>query len=345
MPLLAVRGADSSLAWRAGRWEISRAGSVVRSLRAREVEEIQLLGAVALTASARAAAMARGVPVVFLTADGRFRGRLSGPRDLRGGIVLAQATYLEDPERRLEVARSIVAGKIASQRAMLRVLGRRSLANASAVRGRLDAITAQVPTAGRETLLGLEGESSKLWFSAFGALLRNPELPWNGRSRRPPRDGVNACLSFLYTLLASRVEDAARRVGLLPDLGALHEPGSGRAALVFDLVEEFRAPLVDRLVLRLINLRQLSPEDFEDPAWSRPTFAAGQPVRASGAVYLGELGRRLVLTSWGALLRSDVTDATDGSRVAVDWLLERQARRMARVFQGRDDAYRPWLPA
>ncbi len=194
-------------------------------------------------------------------------------------------------------------------------------------------------------LLGLEGESSKLWFSAFGALLRNPELPWNGRSRRPPRDGVNACLSFLYTLLASRVEDAARRVGLLPDLGALHEPGSGRAALVFDLVEEFRAPLVDRLVLRLINLRQLSPEDFEDPAWSRPTFAAGQPVRASGAVYLGELGRRLVLTSWGALLRSDVTDATDGSRVAVDWLLERQARRMARVFQGRDDAYRPWLPA
>jgi CRISPR-associated protein Cas1 len=127
------------------------------------------------------------------------------------------------------------------------------------------------------TLRGYEGEGARIYFGAFPALIVNSAFPWKGRSRRPPRDPINACLSLGYTLLSQEVESAILGVGLLTGVGALHELGPGRATLVFDLVEEFRAPVVDRLVLRLINREQLAPEDFVDPAWLEPSFPAPRP--------------------------------------------------------------------
>lgn len=257
---------------------------------------------------------------------------------------MAQAAWLADPERRLALARSVVRGKIQSQRAMLRILGRRGpRATLTAARARMDAVLSLVDGAERASLLGLEGEAAAAWLTAFGGLVRNPDFVWQGRNRRPPRDPLNACLSFLYTLMASRVEDAVRSTGLLPGAAGLHEAGPARAALAFDLVEEFRAPLVDRLVLRLINRKQLAPEDFEDPA-ARRVDLSRPATGPSGAVHLGNVGRQVVLAAWGALLRDKVLDAEDGSRVSVSWLFERQARRMARVFQGRYPEYRAWLP-
>lgn len=289
MGLLVVRGGHLTLSWRAGRWEVRRGGAPVRSVRHHEVDEVHLFGAVTLTPTARAAALSRGVPLVFRDAAGRYRGRLESPRSSAGSLPMAQAAWLADPERRLALARSVVRGKIQSQRAMLRILGRRGpRATLTAARARMDAVLSLVDGAERASLLGLEGEAAAAWFTAFGGLVRNPDFVWQGRNRRPPRDPLNACLSFLYTLMASRVEDAVRSTGLLPGAAGLHEAGPARAALAFDLVEEFRAPLVDRLVLRLINRKQLAPEDFEDPAarrvdLSRPTTGP------SGAVHLGNV--------------------------------------------------------
>ena len=343
--LLAVRGGGLTLSWRAGRWEVRRGGAPVRSVRNHEVDEIHLFGAVILTPTARAAALARAVPLVFRTADGRYRGRLEGRRSPSAMIALDQARFLAVPADRLELAREVVRGWLESQRATLRALGHRGPREAlRATRKRLDAVLARLDTADRAALLGLEGEAAAGWFGCFAALVRNPAFAWTGRTRRPPKDPLNACLSFLYTLLAGRVEDAVRSAGLLPGAGALHEPGPGRAALVFDLVEEFRAPLVDRLVLRLVNRRQLAPEDFEDPGARMPSLAADAAPGRSGAVYLGPVGRQVVLAAWGALLRGRVVDAEDRSRVQVSWLLERQVRRMARVFQGRDPEYRSYRP-
>ena len=215
-----------------------------------------------------------------------------------------------------------------------------------------------------EELRGHEGEGARRYFETWNELLLHPEVTWSGRTRRPPRDPVNACLSFGYTLLAERVETAVRGVGLLTGIGALHGAGRGQMGLVFDLVEEFRAPLVDRMTLRLFNRRQLSPTDFEDPAWTRPDFPAGTacaaeadpanedparptspkppPFRPSGAVYLGASARKVFLAEWAALLRGKMRDHEDGKSYRVGWLFERQARRLARVVQGRDERYVPF---
>jgi len=363
---LVLRGGDLRLSFRQGHWVVARLGRPIRAVRAREAETIQLFGPVELGSSARAAALARGVPVVCFTADGRFRGRLEGPRAPTGALQVDQATHLASPGARLELARSVVAGKLAAQRALLLLIqkrrrGPRIAASACALRGMLGRLDRAEAT---DALRGHEGEGARRYFEAWPELLLHPEVTWSGRTRRPPRDPVNACLSFGYTLLAERVESAVRGVGLLPGIGALHGAGRGQAGLVFDLVEEFRAPLVDRMTLRLFNRRQLAPTDFEDPAWSRPDFPAGTacaadadpanedpaepaptkapPFRPSGAVYLGAAARKVFLAEWGGLLRSQARDAEDGKAYRVGWLFERQARRFARVVQGRDERYVPF---
>ena len=349
MALLALHGPGIELHWRKGRWTVTRAGEEIRRLRPKDVDEIQCEGAVLVEPGARAAALARGVPVVFLTADGRYRGRLEGPRGPAGANQVAQARWLSDPDRRLGLAQTLVQGKLGTARALLISRQRRvrseSVAAAAAA---LRVLSERVKEAkSLDAVRGFEGEGARRYFAAFGELIQGGPFAWTGRSRRPPRDPVNACLSYRYTALAARVEDAVRTVGVLPGIGALHEVGPGKQPLVYDLVEEFRAPLVDRLVLRLVNRRQLAPEDFEDPAWRRPTLpAAGrsEPVglRGSGAVYLGPSARRLVTREFARGLRGDLLDADDGASVQARWLLERQARRVAALFRGEADAYRPF---
>src|SRR5690606_5155449 len=131
-----------------------------------------------------------------------------------------------------------------------------------------------------------EGEAANLYFSVFGHLIRtdDPALTWNGRSRRPPLDPVNALLSFLYTLLTHDCRSAAESVGLDPAVGFLHRDRPGRPSLALDLMEEMRRILVDRMALALLNRRQLLANDFQ--------------TRDGGAVVLSDHARKTVLTAW-----------------------------------------------
>ncbi|HQU47460.1 MAG TPA: CRISPR-associated endonuclease Cas1, partial [Pirellulales bacterium] len=145
-----------------------------------------------------------------------------------------------------------------------------------------------------DRLRGLEGQGAALYFSQFGKLLRVPQFDFTHRNRRPPRDPVNACLSFGYAVLGSLVESQAQRCGLDPTLGFLHQAAYGRPSLALDVLEEFR-PLVDGLVLRLLNRRQLGPNDFErrsdislEEALARPDVREGATERLeeeSGAAF------------------------------------------------------------
>ncbi len=350
MAVLVLNGFDLRLAWSRGRWLILRGGEELRRVRPGDVTEIVCEGPIELSAGARAAALARGTPVVFLTRDGRYRGRLHGPRAPSGSIPLAQVRWLSDGTRQLSLARALVQGKLQASRTLLTIQQRRRRSDRiAAVAAGLRSLAQRAESApSLDAARGYEGEGARRYFEVWDELVLHPTLAWTGRTRRPPRDPINACLSYLYTLLAARVEDAIRLVGLLPTLGALHEPGPGRLPLVYDLVEEFRAPIVDRLVLRLVNRNQVAPEDFEDPSWRRPTLPApvrGSPpaaLRPSGAVYLGRDARALVVRELAAALRGDLADGEDGSRPRAGWLLERQARRLSALFRGDSDEYRPF---
>ena len=214
-----------------------------------------------------------GISIAFLNPYGRFLTRVEGPQS--GNVLLRRAQHRQTAVEAtaLSVARAMVAAKVANQRGVIR----RSLRDhgpsmEDATRSQLDETARRLSDSARlalsapdmDILRGLEGDAANAYFSAFPSLIRNkdPEFTFSGRSRRPPRDAVNAILSFIYVLLAQDCRAAAETHGLDPQMGFLHRDRPGRMSLALDLMEEFRASVVDRLCLSLINRRQIPPSGF-----------------------------------------------------------------------------------
>ena len=206
-----------------------------------------------------------GISLVLLSRFGRFQARVEGPVS---GNVLLRRTQYRVSEAPNEIVRSILVGKIANQRSVLQRAmrdyrndlepsGREAL---SAVTNRLTQIVRRISNDhdSIDRLRGFEGEAARLYFSVFSYLIRapDPEMAFNGRNRRPPRDPMNALLSFLYTLLVHDCSSAAESVGLDPAVGFFHRDRPGRPSLALDLMEELRPVLADRLALSLVNRQQ-----------------------------------------------------------------------------------------
>jgi CRISPR-associated protein Cas1 len=230
------------------------------------------------------------------------------------------------------------------------------------VLGRLRLLTEQCQAEeDRERLRGREGRAAALYFGQFGKLVQGGELTFQGRSRRPPRDPVNACLSFGYSLLGTMVETELLRCGLDPMVGFFHEPHHGRPSLALDLLEEFR-PFVDTLVLRLVNRRQLGPVDFErrggadlaevlaeeEPEEEPAAEGAGPPEAEAGStaegVYLADTGRRVFLTEFFRRLREGVYYPPRQGTFELRDIIREQGYRLARVIQGTEEAYQAFVP-
>ncbi|MGJ4951454.1 type I-C CRISPR-associated endonuclease Cas1c [Bradyrhizobium sp. HKCCYLS20291] len=284
-------------------------------------------------------ALARaGITLVLLDRQGRFEARVEGP--VSGNVLLRRAQYRAS-EQPTDIVRSIVSAKIANQRVVLqralRDYGadmpdeqRQSLETAV---DRLDQILRRVAfmNEGIDVMRGAEGEAAQRYFAVFGSLIRSPdpEIRFEGRSRRPPLDPVNALLSFLYTLLTHDCRSAAESVGLDPAVGFLHRDRPGRPGLALDLMEEFRPVLADRLALSLINRRQLRSGDFE--------------TRDGGAVLLTEGGRKTVLTAWQERKKEERRHPFLDETAPLGLVPYLQAQLLARHLRGDLDAYPPWF--
>jgi len=275
--------------------------------------------------------------VVFLDAQGRFKARLEGPT---GGNVLlrrAQHLALSDETRRTTIARNILAGKLRNSRQLVLRSARESAdwsdrAELQDTARALDAVLGRLP--GREhvdLLRGDEGEAGRLYFSSFDRMVRSDRETFRfvRRTRRPPRDPLNAVLSFLYTLLRGDCTAALEGVGLDPQVGYLHSLRPGRPALALDLMEELRPVMADRLALSLINLRQLQASDFE-------TFPGG-------AVYLNETGRKTVLIAYQKRKEQEVDHRVIGKKAPLGLVPHLQARLLARHLRDDLDYYLPFL--
>jgi CRISPR-associated protein Cas1 len=284
-------------------------------------------------------ALARaGITLVLLDRQGRFQARVEGP--VSGNVLLRRAQYRasEQPD---EIVRSVVSAKIANQRTVLqRALrdhgeemdaGRRAAIEAAV--GRMEQILRRVAfmNEGADVMRGAEGEAANNYFAVFGDLIRSPDadIRFNGRSRRPPLDPVNALLSFLYTLLTHDCRSAAESVGLDPAVGFLHRDRPGRPSLALDLMEELRPVLADRLALSLINRRQLRSTDFE--------------TRDGGAVLLTEAGRKTVLTAWQERKKEERRHPFFDETAPLGLVPYLQAQLLARHLRGDLDGYPPWF--
>ena len=213
---------------------------------------------------------ADGCSLVLLSRSGRFQARVEGP--ISGNVLLRRAQHdaLSDPSRALEIARSCVAGKVQNSRFVLQRSARdvQDAAASGVLSAAATLLGSQIgaieEASSTRYLRGYEGDAARIYYDVFNWMVRaEPDaFRFNGRSRRPPRDRMNAILSFVYTLLTGDCRAAAEAVGLDPQIGFLHTLRPGRPALALDLVEELRPAIADRLALTLVNRKQLKPSDF-----------------------------------------------------------------------------------
>lgn len=277
-----------------------------------------------------------GRSVVWFSWGGRFRGRLQGP--VTGNVLLRRGQHeaLSDDKRTLSLAQAFVGGKIRNTRYVLQRGLRDGLPDPDPVETgieRLDELREDVKeVASLDALRGVEGNASKLYFGLFDDLIRSEEegFIFTGRNRRPPRDRVNALLSFAYSILTNECASALEGVGLDPQTGYLHALRPGRPALALDLVEEFRSVIADRAVLTLINRDQLAPDDFEE--------------RPGGAVLLTDDGRSTFLQHWQERKQREVHHPVLERSVPYGLLPHVQARLLARTLREDIDTYPAFTP-
>ena len=297
-----------------------------------------VFGGIYISPALIGACAANGITIVLLDRVGRFQARIEGP--IAGNVLLRRAQYRrsDQPE---EIVRGFVIGKISNQRSIL-MRALRDHGNGlapdqeqrlSRAIHRLARILRRVTltTEHLDELRGFEGEAANLYFDVFDLLITSPhiELRFRGRSRRPPRDPINALLSFLYTLLTHDCRSAAETVGLDPAVGFLHRDRPGRPSLALDMMEELRPVIADRLALSLVNRRQLQPKDF----WARD----------GNSVWLSDDGRKTVLTAWQERKKQERRHPFIEENAPLGLVPHLQAQLLARHLRGDLDAYPPWF--
>ncbi|RIH86873.1 type I-C CRISPR-associated endonuclease Cas1c [Calidithermus roseus] len=273
-----------------------------------------------------------GLEVTWFTESGRFRGRLSGL--VSGNVLLRRAQHkvLDNPSAVVHLSARFVEAKLKNSRLVLQRAVRErgetgALARALAEH---EAALRMLPRAQSvDEVRGLEGQAASAYFSAFGDLLLLGEFCFDGRNKRPPRDPVNALLGFVYALLATQCTAALEGVGLDPQVGFLHALRPGRNALALDLLEEFRAWWGDRLVLALLNRKQLTSRHFEE--------------RPGGAVLLSEDGRKEMIVAFQKRRQETVQHPLFKEPVPIGLLPHIQARLLARYLRGDLPEYVPFV--
>ncbi len=280
-----------------------------------------------------AACAQRSICLSFCQPNGRLLCRVSGFS--HGNVLLRRQQYriADDAEKSLSIARNMIAAKILNTRTLLQ----RAVRDKSALDGALGKVIAQLSYSVHDArrassaamLLGVEGHAAEMYFSVFSQLISSSEMSFTQRTRRPPRDAVNALLSFVYALLSNDCRSAAEACGLDAAVGIYHKDRPGRASLALDLMEELRAPLADRCVLSLINRKQLKAKDFE--------------ADAAGAVALKDPARRLILQTWQERKQQEILHPFLQEKLSIGMLIHVQAKLLAQHIRGSLDAYPPMI--
>lgn len=297
------------------------------------IEGIVSMGFMGASPSLMSLCAQRKVALSFVSEGGRFLGRVTGP--VSGNVLLRRKQYrvADDSSCCLQISKLFIVGKIANSKTVLQRAVRDHSQNINLVAleeaiSKLTFKQKQVLNAGSQNeLRGYEGESAMTYFSVFDQLIlhQKEDFKMEGRNRRPPTDNVNALLSFIYTLLMHEVRAALESVGLDPCVGFLHVDRPGRQSLALDMMEEFRPFLADRLVLSLINRKQISKNGFVQ-----------QPA---GGIIMDDATRKEVITAWQKRKQEEIIHPFLEEKVPVGLLPYCQALLMARYLRGDLDNY------
>lgn len=299
------------------------------------IENIVCFGFKSITPALMAFCVENNIGISYLSMHGKFLARVYGEQ--RGNVLLRKTQYSmhDSDDKSLAIAKNIIAAKITNSRSVLqrhkRNHGDNSDGDISATIANLARYIRLVENSHNlDVLRGYEGDAASIYFNCFNDLItsQKDDFIMNGRTKRPPLDYVNALLSFVYMLLVNELRSAMETTGLDPQVGFLHRIRPGRPSLALDLMEEFRAYIADRVVLNLINLRQVTKDDFER--------------RETGEIRISERGRKEVLMAYQKKKDEIIEHPFLGDKTTVGLLPHIQAMLLARYIRGDMEEYPPF---
>lgn len=279
----------------------------------------------------------RNISITFLTQSGRFLARVIG--ESQGNVILRKTQYRtsDNEEEAMKIARNFITGKVYNHKWILERMTRDyplriDVEQFKSVSGQLSDILREVRSSNNlETLRGWEGQAAVHYNRVFDQMIlqQKEDFFFHGRSRRPPKDNVNAMLSFAYTLLAKDTAAALETVGLDAYVGFMHQDRPGRASLALDLMEELRGIYADRFVLSLINRKEVTSSDFV--------------TKENGAVLMTDEARKMFLKAWQTKKQESITHPYLGEKISWGLVPYVQALLLARFLRGDLDEYPPFL--
>ena len=300
------------------------------------IDAVVILGGAQMTMQALDACVARGVRVSALRPGGAVRFVVNGPTGGNVHLRMALLRAVTDDLMALALAKAIVAAKLQSS---VRVVARSSrdekdVAQREGLAERADQIRLRIArledAPNPDHVRGIEGDAARIYFRAMGSAVASAELGFSVRTRRPPRDPINAMLGFCYGLLVTECIGALESVGLDYQMGFFHRARSGRPSLALDLAEEMRA-LTDRFVVSLVRRRQLGQDSFQ--------------TMPGGAVYLTDDGRKSLISAWEGHKEIELPHRILGRTIGRWALPSVQATLLARYLRGDLAAYPPFVLA
>ena len=314
---------------------VVKENDVLRDIPLIHLGQVVISGNVNLTTPAMQTLLHEGIPVVFLSAYGRYHGALT-PQVSRNSLLRCeQHKVANTSEACLDLSKAFVRGKVVNMRTMLQRRKWQALDSADStldpLLANIKAMKAMEKRVDRATelseLLGIEGNASALYFGAFNFLLKQKMgFDFQRRSRRPPADAINALLSFAYSLLTADLMSAIQTVGLDPYVGFFHQIKYGKPCLALDLMEEFRPIIADSVVITLINNRRIKPEDF---------------TQSHGGWYLKDHRRKVFYAAYETRKNETITHPVFKYKLTFRRAMELQVRLLAKYLMGEIEGYTP----
>lgn len=315
---------DSTIKVRGERVVVSKKDEQLVDVPLIHLREIVVFGNASITPAAVSRILNVGVSLVFLSKYGRFKGILLPALHSDGIIRLKQSAKFHDEKFKLQFSREVVKAKISNSISVLEKKRRRKV-DVTDEKAKLINMKESVEKAtSLKELRGIEGVSARLYYSALSKIFRE-EFPFTGREKHPSPDPLNSLLSLSYSLLYSICFSFLHTAGLDPFLGFFHEIRRGHASLASDLCEEFRAPICDALVIRMVNQGYFSANSF---------------VSEGTQVFLQKDALKLFLREWASHLDSRVK--VNGAFETTRWHLIRHQAQLLRKAVIEDCEYTPY---
>ncbi|MEZ0329216.1 MAG: CRISPR-associated endonuclease Cas1 [Dissulfuribacterales bacterium] len=322
-----------------GRFLIKKDGEILQSVHVAKVEQVVVAGPVMFTHAAINTLLMEDIDTIFTNRTGRYLGRLEGPEGKNVFLRKAQFRRHDDEAFGLAFARSVVCGKLKNQRTVLARIQKNQkidLAQPIAILSRLAESAAKAAII--DELRGYEGQGSAIYFKAWGHGIKSEHFTFTTRTRRPPKDPVNALLSLGYTFLLHTVARAIGIAGLDSYLGFLHTLEYGRPSLALDLMEEWRPALIDPLVSSVFNLSVMRPEDFQQLEMEND-----QDNEVGGGIYLTAAGWRKFIGQYERRMNEKATYHLDGMERSYRDIILCQVRHFVQHVKGEANDYAPFL--